>query len=25
LPGGIEVIPWQQFVERLWSNEFIAL
>jgi predicted AAA+ superfamily ATPase len=25
LPGGIEVIPWQQFVERLWSGAFIAL
>jgi len=25
LPEGIEAIPWQQFVERLWSNEFIAL
>jgi predicted AAA+ superfamily ATPase len=25
LPGGIEAIPWQQFVERLWSNEFVAL
>jgi predicted AAA+ superfamily ATPase len=25
LPGGVEVIPWQQFVERLWSDAFIAL
>jgi predicted AAA+ superfamily ATPase len=25
LPGGIEVIPWRQFLERLWGNEFITL
>jgi len=25
LPGGIEAIPWQQFIERLWNNEFITL